>query len=321
MNTIIVGVDASEHSEDAIAFASTLGRDSNARVVVACAFRPDDSPRPVRDPEFQTTAQQQAQQIAWRMSHRLEGIEPGRIRTCAVEMSSRDHGLHELAASEAAAIVIVGASHAGSFAHLLPSGIGARLLHDAAFAVAVIPDGYRTHADQPIRRIGVAYDGSAESRAALVAAVAAVHAFGGELEVITVLSARVFATPTMMGGPGYINVDEEFGREAREELDTILAGLPGDLLAEGTILDGRPAHQLTRHTKRLDLLLLGSRGYNPLHALLADGVSGRVLRDAHCPVIAVPRGAEAPLEFLAGSRPRTSGSRTTGGGATAPGYA
>jgi nucleotide-binding universal stress UspA family protein len=302
MNTILVGVDASEHSEDAIAFASRLGRDSNARIVVACAFRWDDWLRPVSAPELQSTAQQQAQQIAWRMSRRLDGIEPDRIRTRAVAMSSRDHGLHELAASEAAAIVIVGSSHAGGFSQFLPNGIGARLLHDAAFAVAVVPDGYRTRADQPIRRIGVAYDGSAESRAALVAAVAAVHAFGGELEVIRVLSAQVFATPTMMGGPGYINVDEEFGREAREELDTIVAGLPGDLLAEGTILDGRPAHQLTRHTKRLDLLLLGSRGYNPLHALVADGVSGRVLRDAHCPVIAVPRGAPTPLEFLAARR-------------------
>ena len=241
------------------------------------------------------------------MSHRLEGIEPSRIRTCAVEMSSRDHGLHELAASEAAAIVIVGSSHAGGFAQLVSNGIGARLLHDAAFAVAVVPDGYRTRADQPIRRIGVAYDGSAESRAALVAAVAAVHAFGAELEVITVRCARVFATATMMGGPGYINVDEEFGREAREELDTILAGLPDDLLAEGTILDGRPAHQLTRHTKRLDLLLLGSRGYNQLHALLADGVSGRVLRDAHCPVIAVPRGAKAATRGELDVRRRQAG--------------
>ena len=114
------------------------------------------------------------------MSRRLDGVQPDRIRTRAVAMSSPDHGLHELAASEAAAIVIVGSSHARGFAQIVPSGIGARLLHDAAFAVAVAPDGYRTRADQPIRRIGVAYDGSTESRAALVAAVAAVHAFGAE---------------------------------------------------------------------------------------------------------------------------------------------
>jgi nucleotide-binding universal stress UspA family protein len=298
MNTILVGVDASEHSEDAIAFASTLGRASTARVVVACAYRHDDPAQSAGDPAFRLTARQQAQQTAWRLSHRLDGVEPGRVRTCAVAMSSRDHGLHQLAASQEAAIVIVGSSHAGGLARLVPSGIGAQLLHGATFAVAVVPDGYRTLADRPIRRIGVGYDDSPESRAALVAAIAAVHAFGAELEVITVVSHQVLATPTMMGGPGYLDVDESFGREARAQLDAVLAGLSSALLAQGTILDGRPAHQLTRRTERLDLLLLGSRGYNPLHALLADGVSGRVLRDAQCPVIAVPRDAETPLELL-----------------------
>jgi nucleotide-binding universal stress UspA family protein len=301
MNTILVGVDASEHSEDAIAFASTLGRASNTRIVVACAFRHDDQAPPAGDPAFQLTARQQAQQTAWRLSHRLDGIDPGRVRTCAIAVSSREHGLHQLASSEEAAVVIVGSSHASGLAQLVPRGIGAQLLHDATFAVAVVPDGYRTLADQPIRRIGVAYDGSAESQAALSAAIAAVHAFGAELDVITVVSHQVLATSTMMGGPGYFNVDESFGREARAQLDTVLAGLSSDLLAHGTILDGRPAYQLSRRSKNVDLLLLGSRGYNRLHALLADGVSGRVLRDAHCPVIAVPRAAETPLEFLAGS--------------------
>src|SRR4051794_37978952 len=100
MNTILVGVDASEHSEDAIAFANTLARGSNARIVVACAFRHDERVRPAGDPAFQLTARQQAQQTAWRLSHGLDGIDPGRVRTCAVEISSRDHGLHQLASSE-----------------------------------------------------------------------------------------------------------------------------------------------------------------------------------------------------------------------------
>jgi hypothetical protein len=30
----------------------------------------------------------------------------------------------------------------------------------------------------------------------------------------------------------------------------------------------------------------------------AGGVSGRVVRDAHCPVIVAPRGIEAPLDAL-----------------------
>ena len=154
---------------------------------------------------------------------------------------------------------------------------------------------------EPIRRIGVAFDGSAESRAAVAAALAAVHAFGAELEVITVVSARVFATPTMMGGPGYINVESQFGREAREDLDAIVDNVPPDVMVEGTILDGRPGHQLALRSKRLDVLVVGSRGYGLVHGALARGVSGRVLRDAECPVIAVPHGVRQPFGELFGA--------------------
>jgi hypothetical protein len=43
---------------------------------------------------------------------------------------------------------------------------------------------------------------------------------------------------------------------------------------------------------------MGSRGYGPVRAVLAGGVSGRVAREAHCPVIVVPRGVDAPLGDL-----------------------
>ena len=42
-------------------------------------------------------------------------------------------------------------------------------------------------------------------------------------------------------------------------------------------------------------MLAGSRGYGPLRSVLVGGVSGRLMRTVQCPVIVVPRGAEAPL--------------------------
>jgi nucleotide-binding universal stress UspA family protein len=47
-----------------------------------------------------------------------------------------------------------------------------------------------------------------------------------------------------------------------------------------------------------DLLVLGSRGYGPLRAVLLGGVSRRVAAEAHCPVVVLPRGVEASLEAL-----------------------
>jgi nucleotide-binding universal stress UspA family protein len=300
VNTILVGVDNSEHSKDAIALASRIGRVSSGPVVVACGFRGDQGVGTANHPVRAAIARD-AEQIARAMSRRLEGIHPDRIQIRAVPAQSADHGLGETATSEAATIVVVGSSRPIRFAPTVPTGVGASLLQDTGFAVGVAPDGYRGRSDEPIGRIGVAYDGYAESRAALVAAIAAARAFGAELEVITVLSAQILATPRMMRCPGYFDADEDSARDAREALDAILARLPAELTVEGTVLDGRPAHQLTLRTKHLDLLLAGSRGFNPLPAVRAGGVSEQMLRDSHCPVIAVPRRTRAPLERLIGS--------------------
>jgi nucleotide-binding universal stress UspA family protein len=63
-------------------------------------------------------------------------------------------------------------------------------------------------------------------------------------------------------------------------------------------LEREPAVALIERSHELDLLVMGSRGYGPLHAVLLGAVSGRVIRDAACPVIVVPRGAKVPLEGL-----------------------
>jgi hypothetical protein len=46
------------------------------------------------------------------------------------------------------------------------------------------------------------------------------------------------------------------------------------------------------------LLLLGSRGYGPLRAVLLGGVSHVVVREAACPVIVLPRGARYGIDEL-----------------------
>jgi len=68
--------------------------------------------------------------------------------------------------------------------------------------------------------------------------------------------------------------------------------------AAGVVLEGRPWRRLAEHSSELDLLLVGSRGYGPLHSVILGGTSGPLLRDAHCPVIALPRGARTEVAEL-----------------------
>jgi hypothetical protein len=53
-------------------------------------------------------------------------------------------------------------------------------------------------------------------------------------------------------------------------------------------------------TEALDVMVVGSRGYGPLKAVLLGGVSGQVIRSAACPVIVVPRGAHSTVGSLFG---------------------
>jgi nucleotide-binding universal stress UspA family protein len=49
------------------------------------------------------------------------------------------------------------------------------------------------------------------------------------------------------------------------------------------------AKLLERAAEGVDLLVLGSRGYGPVLRLIAGSVSVRVIRNAPCPVLLVPR--------------------------------
>ena len=73
------------------------------------------------------------------MSRRLHDIDVSRVHARSYLTTAPDHGLSELAVSEGVALTIVGTSRAGSVGDALPGGTGARLLHEGACAVAVVP--------------------------------------------------------------------------------------------------------------------------------------------------------------------------------------
>ena len=57
-------------------------------------------------------------------------------------------------------------------------------------------------------------------------------------------------------------------------------------------IEGNPADVLVEQSRELDLLVLGSRAYGPVRHALLGSVSAAVMREAHCPVLVMPRGCE-----------------------------
>lgn len=282
MSTILIGVDPSARSEDAVALGRRLALNGDARVITA-AVTP--SAHPNRDEAHATVR---------RMSGLLAGIPFERIHTAVVAGRSPAEALHQLAETERASVLVVGSTHRVRLGRVQPGGTGERLLVGAPCAVALAPHGYRTRAGRTVERVGVAYDGSTESRAAFAAALAAARAHDAVLEVITVIPSAVYGAPALRAADyEVIRADVEAAlREAQREA---VSDLPDGTRVEALELEDQPAAALAERSAALDLLFIGSRGYGPLHAVITGGTSGPVLRNADCPVVVLPRGVEAPL--------------------------
>jgi nucleotide-binding universal stress UspA family protein len=160
-----------------------------------------------------------------------------------------------------------------------------------------VPLGFRTRADTPIKTIAVGHDGSAEAEEALSAAVTTAHALGAELRIVCVYSPVDYPV-SILGAPGYVTPPQDLGRFAQETLDAAVAAVRERVETESVFITGDAVGDLVDQSTRADLLFLGSRGYGPHRAVLLGSVSGRVLREAECPVIVVPRKVQAPLESL-----------------------
>jgi nucleotide-binding universal stress UspA family protein/rhodanese-related sulfurtransferase len=140
--------------------------------------------------------------------------------------------------------------------------------------VALAPRGYQRPL-AGLRSIGVAFDGSAQSRVALVWAAGAAAQIGSPLRVIAVVVPD--APPDM-----------------REALSAAVADLPYDLPVELETPSGDPTLELRAAAGRgMDLLVAGSRGYGPFRGVLAGSVSAALARNCAAPVVVVPRAGRA----------------------------
>ncbi len=301
MSTIVIGVEDSGRSEDAVAFARRLARAANARIVVVNAYPYTDAPSRFPTPEYRDVLRGDARELVRRMTDLLSGDAPQPIQTYVVADTSPARALHDAAVQEQASMIVVGSTHTGRAGRVLPGSTGERLLHGAPCAIAIVPEGYRALAEPKIRRVGVAYDATDESRAAVAAATEAARALGAALEVVRVVGEDAYGPQALMGGPGHDARRREVDEHIQLSIDAVVGGLPVDVSGEAVRLAGDPADQLIARSEGMDLMVIGSRGYGPLRAVLAGGVSGRVARGAHCPVIVVPRGVGAPLGELFGA--------------------
>ena len=166
-----------------------------------------------------------------------------------------------------------------------------RLLNGSPCPVAVAPAGFATEGGPP-RVIGVAYDGSDESKSALDEGARLAARFEAAMKLITVVP-PVTAAETVR-----VQRHEAFRRTLHEAAAT----LPVEARAAPILGTGRPAAVIADEAEKgIHILVMGSRSYGPLHRVFAGSTAIELMRLAPCPVIVIPRGAAVPRQGVAAS--------------------
>jgi nucleotide-binding universal stress UspA family protein len=285
--TILVGYDGTEGGRDALALARTL-RAPDGAVIVACVHPTSGRAADARlytllaDAAAQTLAAARTQvHDDWLQFRTTAGHSPA-------------HGLHVLSEELAADLVVVGSSNRAERGRVQAGSTGERLLNGSPCPVAVAPQGFAEEADTP-RVIGVAYDGSEESRAALTEANALAMYFEATLRLIMAVpplelgwSAAAFA-----GATGD-EIRQQRHESFRQQLAEAAESLPPETRAATTLVAGRPSEVLVDEAEKgIHVLVMGSRSYGPIRRVMVGSTAIEIMRIAPCPVTVIPRGAAA----------------------------
>jgi nucleotide-binding universal stress UspA family protein len=191
-------------------------------------------------------------------------------------------------------LIVVGSTTRGPVGRLLIGGVGERLLAGAACPVAIAPRGYTDAPSATLARIGVGVDSSDEAQRALEAAVALAQKTDAEIRVITTYQQLAFGGATLAALPS-TSANEEMRRQLRAVHDAALAATRGHATVTSRFEDGSADQVLLDESADLDLLVVGSRGYGPLGAVLMGSVSAALAHGAACPVLVTPRGTRFDL--------------------------
>jgi nucleotide-binding universal stress UspA family protein len=254
---------------------------------------------------------------ALKLAELLARTAGGEARRVHIDRGPAGRGLQGLAEKGEADLIVLGSTHRAAIGSVAPGSVAEHLLEGAPCRIAIAPRGYaRAQAvlaaerageqadDVPIssplpqvrdalRVIAVGFDDTEQARVALAEGVAIARRAVAAMWLI-----GVSQQPSPGAGATTQAPATQPGRSPslQATLHDTAAELPAEMRALPVHERGDPVDRLLERTDQgVDLLVLGSRGRGPLLRVLLGSVSARVIRNALCPVLVVPRSS-APLE-------------------------
>jgi nucleotide-binding universal stress UspA family protein len=294
LSRVVVGFDGSDRGFDALALARVFSAEFDSHLIIA--YLSESVPVEIFPLAAHAGAQGDAEKVLDKARAFLDTAHAEFHWSLAASPAA---ALYELASSEQADLIVIGSCHRSAIGRVTLGSVGERLVHGSPCAVSVAPSGFRDAVEPSLRKIGVGYVAEPEAEAALTMAQGLAKSADGQLELISGVSVAPTAAGAGFASYGAGDVLQARLEWARDSLEKASASVCDGIEITSTFTHSEPVQVLLEASERLDLLVLGSRGYGPAHHAFAGGVSGVVMRKAACPVLVVPRSAltaERPAE-------------------------
>ncbi|HEY7621173.1 MAG TPA: universal stress protein [Solirubrobacteraceae bacterium] len=286
---IVVGVDHRAGGRDALALAGLLQRACGGEVLAAHVYQYDRSVRLDRADAMEITLHDDL--VAELKAELVRADVAARVTVVADPSPAR--ALHAIAERERADLIVVGAPHRTGADRMLGGDAAASTLHAAPCAVAVAPAGFAER-KRTLAAVGVGFDDSPEARDALALARRVARAAGARLHALCVAVPAIPLWPVPALDPESPGFEAALRDRGRYELESARVELEAEGDAE--VIVGSPAHELARRSRQLDLLVVGSRSHGAIGRLLLGSTSTRLVHEAACPLLVLPRCGAARAE-------------------------
>ena len=287
MTKIVVGVDGSESSQDALRWAVAEAKLRNVPLEALMAWGYLDQHHVPAEAHYFEPDYDEADARAALGQYVLEALGPDAASGVKLRPSVDLPARALLEAAEDAALLVVGARGRGGFASLLLGSVSQKVLHHATCPVAVIRGGQEPSPPSGEGRIIVGVDGSLHADTALRWAIAEGRLRDSSVEVV-----HAWHMPFVAPYP-YVSAELDgtlFEKDARDIVDGAIrrAKPTADDRVSTVISLSGPSSLLLETAKGADLIVVGSRGLSPAKAAVLGSVSHQVTLHATCPVVVIP---------------------------------
>jgi nucleotide-binding universal stress UspA family protein len=273
-DNVVIGVDGRSGGRAAVALAGQLAA-PGARITFAHVYAGEGMVG--RGARLGVVLERQAAEREIAGERAASSLDAG---LSLITASTVSRGLHELAESRNADLLVVGSCHRGPIGRVLAGNDAVATLNGSPCAVAIAPAGYEDRSSK-LSTLGVGENASPEGALGLEVAIALGHGLAAAVRVWSIVSLQDLP-PGEIDPSDWQKTTERLVQEEKHRLERI----PG---IESEVTYGEPGDELLRLSEDVDLMVVGSRGHGPFGRLMNGSTSNYLAQRVHCPLLVVPR--------------------------------